>query len=653
MAGGDENLEPSSTGEVEFQHTTAGKLQSSGRPIEHVATRSNHSSSNSASDSSDSDSDPDSDAENSSSSSEDDNSVSSEDSGPEIILSKAQAESARKEQGETEFVDRSQTSVPASAQAAPGHGKASTKARNARRRLCKKLKYLAKLGLADRSENGIEEKQHAEGNDATKLEHAGNTAESMDLEQENNSTAQHLPGGKKRKAGASSLPGSKQSRSTASGNALDESTLFQIKRRKLLESIAAGGVDIEDDLLQQPIASGSVPIEATNVTITPPPVKEIRNKLDVASSRRLLFGSLGIKAPKDEVDEQKLRQKLRETAEKPVKAALPPNPTTTYVANEEVVDPNLWKTKIDLRAVECCDAGIELSTPPFPFVQRWDPQQQIRGKGKKNKRKRKSEPEYYEEYDEFEQTNAQEETTEHWDYDDAPDATQDEVNQVTEQLLQDILASADEEEDLLALPSDLSTYANLVATNALPGSIIAFKQLEVSAATNWQPAFSPYRTATINSVETGFLLVVTLAKRDRQNQDYKYDEEGQRLYGRFEMPDDQDDGVDHGVVEVPLAEMVEPKLVRAGLGRASVSPGFNEQAKHNAVTLIIPDSIDPVEYPLNSDGESQELAEDSEMTMQAGNSNDFNEGQDAQLPPAYESVDSFAGSASELMEASS
>jgi hypothetical protein len=33
-----------------------------------------------------------------------------------------------------------------------------------------------------------------------------------------------------------------------------------------------------------------------------------------------------------------------------------------------------WRERIDLRAVECCDHRVELSTPPFPFYQYWDSQ---------------------------------------------------------------------------------------------------------------------------------------------------------------------------------------------------------------------------------------------------------------------------------------
>ncbi|GAB7330146.1 hypothetical protein MBLNU13_g01822t1 [Cladosporium sp. NU13] len=37
-------------------------------------------------------------------------------------------------------------------------------------------------------------------------------------------------------------------------------------------------------------------------------------------------------------------------------------------------DGESWRERIDLRAVECCDHRVELSTPPFPFYQCWDAQ---------------------------------------------------------------------------------------------------------------------------------------------------------------------------------------------------------------------------------------------------------------------------------------
>ncbi|KAM0696684.1 hypothetical protein Q7P36_003933 [Cladosporium allicinum] len=43
-------------------------------------------------------------------------------------------------------------------------------------------------------------------------------------------------------------------------------------------------------------------------------------------------------------------------------------------------DEDVWLQRIDLRAVECCDEGIKLIAPPFPFYQRWDPQYRTKRK---------------------------------------------------------------------------------------------------------------------------------------------------------------------------------------------------------------------------------------------------------------------------------
>jgi len=56
-----------------------------------------------------------------------------------------------------------------------------------------------------------------------------------------------------------------------------------------------------------------------------------------------------------------------------------------------------WRERIDLRAVECCEHRVRLSTPPFPFRQFWDSQYDT--KEKRNARKnlraqRRASPDY-------------------------------------------------------------------------------------------------------------------------------------------------------------------------------------------------------------------------------------------------------------------
>lgn len=57
------------------------------------------------------------------------------------------------------------------------------------------------------------------------------------------------------------------------------------------------------------------------------------------------------------------------------------------VEEEEDAD-DTWRQRIDLRAVECCDHGVQLSTPPFPFHQYWDSQYNTEKKRKRKERSR-------------------------------------------------------------------------------------------------------------------------------------------------------------------------------------------------------------------------------------------------------------------------
>lgn len=51
-------------------------------------------------------------------------------------------------------------------------------------------------------------------------------------------------------------------------------------------------------------------------------------------------------------------------------------------AEEEETTSEALLARIDLRAVECSDVGIRLSTPPFPFRQYWDSQYDTKKKRK-------------------------------------------------------------------------------------------------------------------------------------------------------------------------------------------------------------------------------------------------------------------------------
>ena len=316
-----------------------------------------------------------------------------------------------------------------------------------------------------------------------------------------------------------------------------------------------------------------------------------RAKLDLSSSRRLLFGSLGLRAPKNKDDETKLREKLMENIRpfSKVKANEQMDESSASTGGVEDMDES-WKDNINLKAVECCYDGVKLSTPPFPFVQRWDPQQK-RGptgtdasRGKKRKRNQKH---FYHEDDVEDQSyefvgaktdldfpvgggeSARKETS-------TMDGSvqhlvNDELqNAVDEQLMRDTNRQTTDttQFDLNGplLPTDISSLNHLTTETALPGATVAFQKLEMSQETNWQPRVSEYRTGIITNLLTDNILKISLAPLSRPTREKLYDNKtGERLYSKFEMPDYENDELDEygGVIEMNFADMIEPRLVKA------------------------------------------------------------------------------------------
>lgn len=328
-----------------------------------------------------------------------------------------------------------------------------------------------------------------------------------------------------------------------------------------------------------------------------PSAQKPRAKLDKDSSRRLVFGALGLRTPKTPEDGTKLRAKLMkdtEQAKKPAyqKASEDPGtkpPRPAYDAS--------WEDKIELSAVECCYDGIELSTPPFPFVQRWDPHQKkgyFDGESNfsRNTKKRKRNNKHYEASfepvaDESSSKRQQRRSYDakvyhqdehealpgvsqrggaHSTSDDNLQAANDQLLRETEETFANTPDESDLSGDLPQLPEDLSAYPNLEQGACSAGAIIAFKQLDMSADTNWQPNISDYRTAIVVDLLHDGTLGMRMAARDRPGGDKRYDQEtGERLYSKFEMPGfNEDDTEDNdGLLELAFAELIEPKLVKA------------------------------------------------------------------------------------------
>ena len=334
-----------------------------------------------------------------------------------------------------------------------------------------------------------------------------------------------------------------------------------------------------------------------------------RAKLDLAGSKRLLFGSLGLKPPKNKDEESALREKL-------MKDVRPEKPVKEGVAEIEVAenagvqaendDSDNWKDKIQLAAVECCHDGIQLSTPPFPFVQRWDPQQQgtyLKKKGRKSKKRKRMDQNYYQEdYKESPNPGSPSKVARQESYDanseqpqfDAAAFEHDQAQQnqglshdqsiqdsaaANEQLLRETSESAayaiaeteqvsevEEPPDLPDLPEDLAECHQLKKEHCSAGAIIAFKKFLMSAETNWQPGISGYLTAAVRELHEDGTLLMTLARRDQPRDEARYDKEtGERLYDKFEMPgyEEEVNTSDKSKLEMPLDELISPRLLRA------------------------------------------------------------------------------------------
>ena len=319
-------------------------------------------------------------------------------------------------------------------------------------------------------------------------------------------------------------------------------------------------------------------------------VSQRRSKtLDVASTRRLLFGSLGVRAPKTKVDEERVRSRLaslgnRTSVNAPNSGKGAAATAKKLVSTAENTNLDAWKSKIKLTAVECVNEDVGLSTPPFPFVQRWDVSQQL-PKGKKRKRKSNAAAAYEQETEVDESLIRFDDSNVQLDYDEKPDENDQHEDKlqanavsqpstITTHLTPDTNGAYtqqwfddnDVSEDLPELPADITTLPALELSQIVLGSVIAFRQLsEPTAATNWQPIVSGYMTAVIISLEgeTGQLSHSTdvdlrLAWRDREENE-RYDENGERIYSKFEMQlddyDSPDDRWERGVIHHSFADL--------------------------------------------------------------------------------------------------
>ena len=359
---------------------------------------------------------------------------------------------------------------------------------------------------------------------------------------------------------------------------------FEEKRRKLLNDLAKGGVDVEEasekenvpprlSTVSEPAAPPAAPPVAPEPAApeeaqdeAPEEERSNRRTLDIASSRRLLFGSLGVRTPKTKADEEATRRKL--AAQFKTHTKRPREEEPPVEDNDNQADPK-WEKKLTIKAAECIFPDIKLTAPPYPFINRWDKEADtiIRERlGWNKKRKRKQRIQVYEnEYEGYQEENSGyggwDDSHVNYDEQNYEGLAYDDHNYEEEEYHEEQQVAA--LDDLPTLPEDPSSLADLLEAEAKPGAVIAFRQLDMSKETNWQPRMSEYRVAQVQQVDDD-TIHLQLAVRDRKvkQDDSEADEDGARVYSGFEMPGvDDDEGEDDGHRELTFAELSEPKLV--------------------------------------------------------------------------------------------
>ena len=465
---------------------------------------------------------------------------------------------------------------------APGSGSRATKRRNARRKIRQKMLEKGKNGLPEAANlttnQADQEHLEKEALEAKRQALLGAMFDGTEISTKVDTLAESV-----------SFP--------SQPNALDESP--HATHDLILGQVDGAELPVETNQIQEISQFQAVDDDSELQTQGSPDesltkTQARRNRLDTASSRRLIFGSLGLRAPKSKQEEDDLRNRLRPKAKESQRQAQQQNEVES---DKQAIDyDKSWRDHVVLKAVECCHDNIELSTPPFPFVQRWDPQQQGtyggswgKRRGGKDKRRKRNNSQYYQEYKDFNNYDFDHESFQE-NFQEPETPTQAAVNQ---QILQDAgrypsASQLPKGLDLPELPSDLSKCETLSAVTAKEGSIVAFKQMEMSEKTNWCPIISPFRTAKIDRVLQNGSIALVLASRDVPFKNRKYDPKtGQRLYDKFEMPgDDDDEDEDDAHLELSLLDMIEPKLIIGGSASEQKSSETSEaQTKHNHVPV--------------------------------------------------------------------
>ncbi|KAJ9502757.1 hypothetical protein H2202_001879 [Exophiala xenobiotica] len=484
---------------------------------------------------SDSDSTTDSDSD---SDSEDD------DSDPESEESESEAESEKK--GGQSQERSSKTNLPAATTAfhptqliqkrpttAPGQGLRRTHVNNARTKKKKRLSLLKAEGLLPED---ADFKALAEYEEALEDKSIGTELETMAPQRD------HVPTEEKSQPSTDDV--------TMADEQVEDANQVQVsdKAEHTSELVADPIVTSSDTVTQTAQSKSEVVAEAAPK----------RARLDLASSRRMLFSSLGLRTPKTKEAEQALREMLSKAARPIKRVSSPANGITSASPQiQDTVENDVsWKDKLIVAAVECEGDGGVLDPPPFPFQQGW----MKRSNGGNNKKRKLRDQEHFYQYKNDRSGGHDEEAyapdVSMLNYDDEPTKT---ATNGTGASKPEIGLSKG-----IQMPSDFEALPALDQEHILPGAIIAYKELHVDATTNWQPEISTYRVGEVSQRDPDGTIHLILDGGCLKPASSAVQDEGPALKTRgFELSDDDADQTDDGRREIQISSMISGKLVKA------------------------------------------------------------------------------------------
>ncbi|CAK7565948.1 MAG: hypothetical protein SEPTF4163_003878 [Sporothrix epigloea] len=352
-----------------------------------------------------------------------------------------------------------------------------------------------------------------------------------------------------------------------------------------------------------------------------------RHRLDMGASRRFIASALGLRSSKkasivEDANTDPAEQFDDQPHALPLGVEIEPEKNTRPPPGH----PENWASRIDYSAVECCDTNFVLDKPSFPFVQQWHAikgQNGLRQKkldhamtGTKRKQdtavpmnapepKKRAAPSTSSESsldsssdsdsvadddgnNEHHSTRAVRSSEKNVDIlgindsdsasdsdsfhaeEDDSDSSSDESSITTDVEDKTKIADGTRQEDLPPLPVDITALPALELGQAAEGMLLTWKDWVLSERTNWQPQVIDITARVVDVSDNGESLGVVVAHRDRglnSKPAKQYDElTGERLYGRFDGPDVEDDDTDDadssGYRTVLFTELMEPRVLQ-------------------------------------------------------------------------------------------